>query len=234
MTVLGIESATAVCAAAVVSGGSVRSGRSIEGKHLHAEHLMSIIDRSLRDAGIGVRDLDAIAVSIGPGSFTGLRIGLSVAKGLACAAGKPVVPVPTLTSIARHAALAGIAGDQSRILPVLDARRDEVYCQLFERVGVSVRPVWEERDMTIGALVDMLGGERALVTGEAAPRVRAALEGRDERSRPACLFAPPEIARCDAGTIAMIGAELIAEGLQADLSDLEPRYIQEFFLRTTH
>jgi tRNA threonylcarbamoyladenosine biosynthesis protein TsaB len=234
MTVLGIESATAVCAAAVVSGGSFRSGRSIEGKHLHAEHLMSIIDGSLRDAGLSVRDLRAIAVSIGPGSFTGLRIGLSVAKGLACAAGKPVIPVPTLTSLARHAARAGIAGNHSRILPVLDARRDEVYCQLFERVGASVLPVWEERDMTLAGLVDLLGREPALVTGEAAVRVRAALEGRDVRSRPACLFAPPEIARCDAGTVAMIGAELAAEGLQVDLDDLEPRYIKEFFLRTTH
>jgi tRNA threonylcarbamoyladenosine biosynthesis protein TsaB len=233
MTVLGIETATAVCAAAVVSDGAVRSGGSIEGKYLHAERLMSIIDASLRDAGIGVRDLDAIAVSIGPGSFTGLRIGLSVAKGLAFAAGKPIVPVPTLRAIARHAVRAGIVRALSRILPVLDARRDEVYCQMFATDGAFIRPLWDERDMAVGALVDALGRGPVLVTGEAAPRVRAALEGRDAGSCPECAFAPAEIARCDAGTLAMIGEELAAEGRQADLNELEPRYIKEFFLRTT-
>ena len=234
MTVLGSETATSVCGAAVVSGGSVRAAHAVEGSHLHAEHLMAIIDRSLVQAGVVLRDLDAIAVSIGPGSFTGLRIGLSAAKGLALAAGKPVVPVPTLEAIARQAVRAGAADLPRRILPVLDARRDEVYCQIFETAGASVRALDEERDMTVAGLVDTLGDRPVLVTGEAAHRVEAELRRRGGRVGAGVAFAPPDAARCEAAVVALIGEELAARGAAADLNDLEPRYIKEFFLRSTH
>lgn len=234
MTVLGIETATSLCGAAVVSGGTVRSAHAVEGRHIHAEQLMSIIDRSLAQAGVLLRDLDAIAVSIGPGSFTGLRIGLSAAKGLALAAGKPIVPVPTLEAIARQAVRAGAAAPPRQILPVLDARRDEVYCQLFEAAGASVRALDQERDMTVAALVDSLGSRHVLVTGEAAHRVQAELLRREGGGGSHVAFAPPEAARCEAALVALIGEDLAAQGVVADLNDLEPRYIKEFFLRSTH
>ena len=234
MTVLGIETATSVCGAAVVSGGTVQAAHAVEGSHIHAERLMAIIDRSLVQAGVVLRDLDAIAVSIGPGSFTGLRIGLSAAKGLALAAGKPVVPVPTLEAIARQAVRAGAADPPRRILPVLDARRDEVYCQIFETAGASVRALDEERDMTVAGLVDTLGDRPVLVTGEAAHRVEAELRRRGGRVGAGVAFAPPDAARCEAAVVALIGEELAARGAAADLNDLEPRYIKEFFLRPTH
>jgi tRNA threonylcarbamoyladenosine biosynthesis protein TsaB len=78
--ILGIETATAVCAAAVAGGGHVFAESSLEEKYIHAERLMSMVDEVLRESGRSLAALDAIAVSIGPGSFTGLRIGLSVAK----------------------------------------------------------------------------------------------------------------------------------------------------------
>jgi tRNA threonylcarbamoyl adenosine modification protein YeaZ len=234
MIVLGIESATSLCAAAVVSDGAVLAAHGVEGRHLHAERLMSMIDRALREAGVELSGLEAIAVSIGPGSFTGLRIGLSVVKGLALAASLPVVPVPTLEAIARHALRAGLAHAGGRILPVLDARRDEVYCQFFAPEANAVRPLEAERDLGVRELVGRLGEHPVLVTGEAAHRIRAELERPGGRAHPGITFAPPEAARCDAGVVALMGEERANAGGTAALNDLEPRYIKEFFLRTPH
>ena len=171
-------------------------------------------------------------MSIGPGSFTGLRIGLSVAKGLAYAAEKPLVAVPTLRAIAERAARESVGEIPNTILPLLDARKDEVYCQLFERQGSAVRPAWEERDMTLAALADLVAQTNVLITGEAAPRLRAIVTMGRRPGRPSAVFAPPEIARCSAAVVAMIGEQMLAEGKSADPRDLEPRYIKEFFLKT--
>src|SRR5262245_52075822 len=96
----------------------------------HARTLLPLIDAALAAAGVGLRQLDLLAVSIGPGSFTGLRIGLSVAKGLALATGLPVVGVPTLEAYALH-----VGPRPGLICPVLDARKGEVYGAVFRWQG---------------------------------------------------------------------------------------------------
>src|SRR5258706_14324961 len=102
MKILGIESATVVCAAAIIENGCVRSERTLIAPRIHSEKIISLIDESLDDANITPTELEGVAVSIGPGSFTGLRIGLSVAKGLAYALDKPIVAVPTLEALAAN------------------------------------------------------------------------------------------------------------------------------------
>lgn len=230
--ILGIETATAVCAAAVAGGGHVFAESSLEEKYIHAERLMSMVDEVLRGSGRSLAALDAIAVSIGPGSFTGLRIGLSVAKGLAYAAQKPLIAVPTLRAIAERAARE--CGDSAppAILPLLDARKDEVYCQLFERHGSTVRPVEEEHDVRLAVLAGQLSQREVLITGEAAPRLREFMKAAAGRSRPEAVFADPDTARCSAAVVALIGERMLGEGNIADPRDLEPRYIKEFFLKT--
>src|SRR5712692_6734191 len=100
MIVLGIETATAVCGAAIVEDAGVRAEASIEAEHIHSEKLISLIDEALNRATIPFSSIDSVAVSIGPGSFTGLRIGLSVAKGLVYAGGKSLAAVSTLEALA--------------------------------------------------------------------------------------------------------------------------------------
>lgn len=123
---LGIETATSIASVGIVAGDHVVSECASPNRSSHARTLLPLIETALAAAGIELRDLDLLAVSIGPGSFTGLRIGLSVAKGLALAAELPVIGVPTLD------AYAYVAGPRPGLLcPVLDARKGEVYASAF-------------------------------------------------------------------------------------------------------
>jgi len=123
---LGIETATSIASVAIVAANRVTAERALPMRGSHARTVLPLIDATLEAAGIGLRNLDVLAVSIGPGSFTGLRIGLSVAKGLALATGLPVVGVPTLEAYAHH------AGPRAGLLcPVLDARKGEVYAAAY-------------------------------------------------------------------------------------------------------
>jgi tRNA threonylcarbamoyladenosine biosynthesis protein TsaB len=124
----------------VIDGESTlaESTRPIDGGS-HATTLLPMIDEALGAAGLGLSELDLLAVSIGPGSFTGLRIGLSVAKGLSLATGLPLVGVPTLEAFARG------AGKRSGLVcPVLDARKKEVYGAAFRWNGGALERVRQE------------------------------------------------------------------------------------------
>ncbi len=228
--VLGIETATVVCAAAVVSDGTVRSEAWRGEARVHAEKLMGLIASVLRESGIGPADLAGVAVSIGPGSFTGLRIGLSVAKGLVYGAGCRLVAVPTLEALAQRAVDEGAAKMGTLIVPVLDARRDEVYCQLFHADAGRTIPEGDARDWTLAALVREIGTREVLVTGDAADKLKRFLQERPEQRE--YRFAPPSTAQCSAVQVAMIGERLLARGATEDPALLEPRYIKEFFLKT--
>ncbi|MDH3253127.1 MAG: tRNA (adenosine(37)-N6)-threonylcarbamoyltransferase complex dimerization subunit type 1 TsaB, partial [Ignavibacteria bacterium] len=147
MTVLGVETATAVCAAALVVDGQAIAEEMVNQRFVHAEKLMSLIQDVLTRSDRGSGDLDGIAVSIGPGSFTGLRIGLAAGKGLSYSLDKPLIAVPTLEALALRTALGGNVPDGTFILPVIDARRNEVYTQLFRFGSETLVAVWEPRDV---------------------------------------------------------------------------------------
>ena len=230
MSVLGIETATRVCAAAIASGGKVLAEAAMEERNIHAERLMSLIDEVLARTGTSPQQLDAIAVSIGPGSFTGLRIGLSVAKGLAYATAKPLVAVPTLESLARRAAGSGIV--HPLILSLLDARRDEVYCQFFTVAGGIVTGLDEPHDRTLDQVAEEIGSRDVFVTGEASDKFRAFVESARPEIRHSVRFAERPVSLCSGGMVAVTGEELLARGRTDDPSLLEPRYIKEFFFKT--
>jgi tRNA threonylcarbamoyladenosine biosynthesis protein TsaB len=228
MTLLGIETATSVCGAAVWRDGSLAALEEIDRQRVHAERLLPLIDAALRGAGTTARMLGAIAVSIGPGSFTGLRIGLSIAKGLSLATGVPLVAVPTLEALASRSARAG--GATGPVLAALDARRDEVYFQIFHAAGGVVAPVGEPRDLPAGRLVEELGDRRVLITGDGRFKVMQAAVAAGAPVR----FAEPAPADavCSAAEIARRGEARAGAGSYEDPAQLEPRYIKEFFLNS--
>lgn len=139
MRALGIETATWTASVGVIDGGQTlaESSRAID-RGNHAATLLPMIQDVLLAAGLGLSDLHLLAVSIGPGSFTGLRIGLSVVKGFSLAAGVPIVGVPTLEALA-HAA----GKRPGLVFPVLDARKKEVYGAAFRWNGDALESVWE-------------------------------------------------------------------------------------------
>jgi len=228
VTVLAIETATTVCAAAVVRDAMVVGESSLCQKYVHAERLMGMIDEVLCQASLSPRDVDGIAVSIGPGSFTGLRIGLSVAKGLAYSLTKPIVAVPTLESLAQRALDAGAVQSSGFILAVLEARREEVYCQLFQIEGNALVQVWQARDLAIGNLVKELGSRTVTVTGEAKSKVADAVRaaGADVNATIRCV--DDALSLCSAGSVGKIGERLLRSDAAADAVTLEPLYVKEF------
>src|SRR5256886_17325585 len=150
MLILAIDTALDACAAAVLdtSAGGVIAQESQSMKRGHAEALMPLIARVMKASGVAFAALDRIAATTGPGSFTGLRVGLSAARGIALAAGKPVVGVTTLTAFA-----APIVSETSEhpVISAVDARHDHVYFQVLGGDGSSwikpkVAPIAEALD----------------------------------------------------------------------------------------
>ena len=140
MLILAIDTALDACAAAVLDtdAGRLIAQESLAMKRGHAEALMPLIARVIEQSGIGFAALDRIAVTTGPGSFTGLRVGLSAARGIALAAAKPVVGVTTLTAYAAPVVSQNAAHP---VISAIDARHDHVYFQVVSGDGSSlVRP----------------------------------------------------------------------------------------------
>ena len=135
--ILNIETATTNCSVSIAHEGLVVSFKELaEANYSHAEQLHVFIQEVLKEAKISLSDLRAIAVSKGPGSYTGLRIGVSAAKGLCYALNLPLISVPTLKSLSLQCQLK--AGEV--VVPMLDARRMEVYMTAFDHKGNKIRP----------------------------------------------------------------------------------------------
>jgi len=140
MLILAIDTALDACAAGILdtNAGKLIAQESQAMKRGHAEALMPLIARVMKASGVAFADLDRIAVTTGPGSFTGLRVGLSAARGIALAAGKPVVGLTTLSA---YAAPFVSEGSEQPVISAIDARHDHVYFQVVSGNGNSlVRP----------------------------------------------------------------------------------------------
>lgn len=230
MRVLGIETATAMCGAAVVEEGKILSECFLEGRNIHAEKLLTLVDAALVDARLDAGDLDGIAVSIGPGSFTGLRIGLSVAKGLVYVLEIPLLAVSTLRALAQQVVDAGQAGSLAHLLATVDARRDEVYCQLFTVDEGVISPVWEQQDLTVAGLLAKVNGMKLVVTGDGAGKVVEAVRSTHQERSIEVSVTEGDLGRCRASSIARMGEEMLRRGSRSDPRTLEPTYLKEFFL----
>ncbi|MEX2224752.1 MAG: tRNA (adenosine(37)-N6)-threonylcarbamoyltransferase complex dimerization subunit type 1 TsaB [Candidatus Rokuibacteriota bacterium] len=138
MRLLALETATLAGGAALLDEGRLVGESRLDIALTHSERLMAVVDRLLQDCGWDVRSLAALAVSVGPGSFTGLRIGTATAKGLALALEIEVAPVPTLDALAATLPFA-----DAPVCPVLTARKGEVYCSLYRWNGTGMERRWE-------------------------------------------------------------------------------------------
>ncbi len=161
MRLLAIETATSVQSVALCEEDRLLAEISYEAKAHKGGLLLPAVDRLLKKAGLAAKDLDAVAVSVGPGSFTGLRVGLATAKGLALGAGALLVGVPTLEVLAE-----GYSVPDVMICALLDARRGELFMALFRRVGAGGAGIGLER----------LSPD-AVLTPEAVQSVLASVEG---------------------------------------------------------
>lgn len=166
--ILAIETATPVCGSAVAGPDGVLAEAVIDSGLSHSSRLMELVSRVLKDASKSLKEMDAVAVSVGPGSFTGIRIGMGAAIGLATGAGIPAIGVPTLDALARaQPPFEGV------ICPFVDARRGEVYFSIYESAGGAaaraedylVLPPSAMVSKVIETLDSMQGEPRAVLAG---------------------------------------------------------------------
>lgn len=172
---LAIDTVGAACATAVWRDGALAASRQEAMRRGQAERVLPLVEAVLREAGVTYEALAAIAVTTGPGGFTGARIGLAAARGLALASGAPAIGV---SSFLAHAAASGAEERVGRRLWVaLDSRREEIYLQAF---GPTLEPEGEARVLLPGEIAALLAGEAVLLCGDAAARAAAALEGHGD------------------------------------------------------
>ena len=166
MLILTIETSTPTERVAVVKDGSVLAEFTETVGRGHTEKLLGAVEDVLSRSAVGLGDLDAVGVSIGPGRFSGLRVGLATAKGLAVASGIPVAPVETLAALAESA-----RPHSGLVCPMLDARRGEVYGALF-RLGEARERVLPDSAVGPAAMLESVrsaaGGETVLFLGSGA------------------------------------------------------------------
>jgi len=151
--IIAIETATEVCSAALIERNTVLCERSLHEKNIHSERLMLLIDEVLTHSKISKGQLQGIAVSVGPGSFTGLRIGLSTAKGLAMALDLPLFAVPTLDGIAESYRLNQESRGETIFCAMVDAKREEAF---FAFYGIAQNEIFRQRDYSIKLKAEIL------------------------------------------------------------------------------
>jgi tRNA threonylcarbamoyladenosine biosynthesis protein TsaB len=212
---LALESATPEVSVALVRDATLLAERRAPAGTPAAEGLLPELDALLREAGIALEAVEAFAVSIGPGSFTSLRIGIATLKGLAFGSRRPVAPVPTLAAVARSAGPA-----EGPVVALLDARRGELYAGAWRRGGEEPDPSVPEDVYTPEALLARLP-ERALLVGEGARVLAEAASAAGLAPHP---VAPAPAGVPSAGQVGLLGARLLARGKGIDVADLVPFY----------
>ncbi|MCH5198383.1 MAG: tRNA (adenosine(37)-N6)-threonylcarbamoyltransferase complex dimerization subunit type 1 TsaB [Oscillospiraceae bacterium] len=163
MTILGVESSAVSAGAAVLKDGKIISESYLNVGLTHSETLMTLVDTCLKNAGLTADGIDAFAVSKGPGSFTGIRIGISAVKGMCFGSGKPVYGISTLEAMAY-----GAAAEDVIICPVMDARCNQVYNALFTFNNKKLTRLCPDRAIKLNELYDEIKNtdKRILLIGD--------------------------------------------------------------------
>ena len=178
-----------------------------------------ILCSGYQDTGLTVSDMDAVAVAAGPGSFTGIRIGVSAAKGLAFAAEKPAVGVSTLAAMARN-----VAWLDGLVICAMDARRQQVYNALFQAENGTLTRLTPDRAISLGDLAAEIKGDHRpkIIVGDGARLCYNALSERGI----SCRMAPPHLVMQSAVSVALEAEALAKDGHLATAQDLQPVYLR--------
>ncbi len=221
---LAFETATRVASVALLRDGELLGEKLGPSEQTTAESLLPSLDELFADCGLTLDSVDAFAVSVGPGSFTGLRVGIATLKGLAFGGGRPVAPVPTLAALARTVSDPSHPSAASEpVVAMLDARRGDVYAAAYAAsAGSPAREILAEGVYSREDLVRklppacVLVGEGVLVCGE----------WLRERLGSGVRVQPPPASDARARHVAVLGAALLAAGRGVDVAELVPRYLR--------
>ena len=219
MKILALETSAKAVSAAVSEDGKILCSGYQDTGLTHSRTLMPIVEHILKNTGLAVADMDAIAVAAGPGSFTGIRIGVAAAKGLAFAADKPAVGVSTLAAMARNVAFC-----DGLVICAMDARRQQVYNALFEAKDGQLTRLTPDRAIALEDLAEELRSDPRpkTVVGDGARLCFAHLT----EAGISCRLAPAQLVMQNAMSVALEAEAMAAEGKLVSAQALEPVYLR--------
>ena len=216
MYILNIETATKNCSVSLAKNGETILCKEIaEQGYSHAEKLHVFIEEIIKETGIGVNDLNGIAVSKGPGSYTGLRIGVSSAKGLCYALGIPLISVDTLQVLAKKVVI-----ENGLIVPMLDARRMEVYTVIFDKRHCKIKEVQAEI-LTENSYAD--SPETFYFVGDCQEKCKTVLTAANFNFLPEIVFP-------SANEMSALSYEKFISNDFEDVAYFEPFYLKDFLI----
>ena len=216
--IIYIETSTALCSTALSVDGRIVSERR-DSERRHASLTAPFVNEMLDEQGLSVKDCDAVCVGMGPGSYTGLRVGVSTAKGLCFGAGIPMIAVGSLDTLVWQAIGRGLLPDGCRhIVPMIDARRMEVYTAVFSVDGSQITET-EPKVVDAGSFSDILSEGPVLFIGDGASKCSSVL------TSPNAFF----VQACPEASSMLVPAEKkLAASLFEDTAYFEPFYLKEF------
>lgn len=219
MSILAIDTATQVSSVAVLKEGRLLAELTMQGKLTHSETLLPHIEQVLKMAAVAKEELTGIAVSNGPGSFTGLRIGLAAAKAMSYVLGIPLVGVSTLQALAYQLPAPGV-----RVMCLLDAQKGNAYVESYHWENNSLQVV---DSVQVAKITDIVAAcanmsEQVILLGDA---VQKKVAGKLELPANVSV-APPHIVMPRAACVAMLGQAKLMAGETDNVMDLEPVYIR--------
>ena len=221
MKILAIDSSSLVASVAVVQDDIMIAEYTINHKKTHSQTLLPMIDEIVKMADICLEDIDAIAVSGGPGSFTGLRIGSATAKGLGLVWKKPLIHVPTVDAMAYN-----LYGTDKIIYPIMDARRNQTYTglYLFEKEQFNI--IMPQCAVSIDERLEKINeiGKSVIFVGDGIPVFKDYI---DEKISVEHFYAPAHMNRQRAGAVAVLGQKYFAEGKIETAVEHQPDYLRK-------
>ncbi|MBA3663486.1 MAG: tRNA (adenosine(37)-N6)-threonylcarbamoyltransferase complex dimerization subunit type 1 TsaB [Bacteroidetes bacterium] len=218
--ILNIETATTVCSVSVSSKDQVITYQEVNGGYTHAENLHVFIKEVIAQAGLQFNQLGAVSVSKGPGSYTGLRIGVSAAKGLAYALNIPLIALDTMKIMTKSAT--NKAGVNGLYCPMLDARRMEVYCALYDAQLETILPV-TALIVDEASVQQFSKGQQIFFFGDGMQKCKTLLE-----SIPSAEFIQDVIPSSE--NMAELSFKAYEEKRFEDVAYFEPYYLKEFLI----
>lgn len=220
MRILALDSSGLVATVAIVEEEQTIAEYTVNYKKTHSQTLLPMLDEIVKMTEMDLSTIDAIAISGGPGSFTGLRIGSATAKGLGLALNKPLIHVPTLEGLAYN-----LCGVDSLICPIMDARRNQVYTGIYRLDGEEFQVVKDQTAMDIVELAEQLNelGEKVTFLGDGVPVYRSVLE---ERLSVPYAFAPANMNRQRAASVGVLGLRYLREGRTETAKEHQPDYLR--------
>ena len=220
MLIMALDSSGVTATAAIATPEKIIAEYSVNNKLTHSQTLLPMLEEIRRMAGLEMKDVDAVALTGGPGSFTGLRIGSATAKGIALALQIPVISVPTLEAMAWN-----LIGREGLICPMMDARRKQVYTAVFEYADGGMKPVKVQDALAVEEMTAFLNetGRSVILLGDGADAYRSYLE---ENLTVPHFFAPPHLNAQRAGAVAVCAIGKFKAGQVCSAAQHRPEYLR--------